>query len=146
MTEAPSGHNWKIVRADDHGQVNKVQLDRLTVFFNGRRKTRLASLDESRLDEALLRLFGLATGTKTETPTVRDERPIHLSTPVAASLPTVSEIFFTRKPQREETALLKPCYCAVRQISQPTRTSYDRKLWIGCRSEKGAVLFRGAGD
>jgi hypothetical protein len=27
--------HWKIVRADDHSQVNKVQLDRLTVFFNG---------------------------------------------------------------------------------------------------------------
>jgi hypothetical protein len=54
--------HWKIVRADDHGQVNKVQLDRLTVFVSGPSQDELASLDESRLDEALLRLFGLATG------------------------------------------------------------------------------------
>jgi hypothetical protein len=78
-TTAVSDH-WKIVRAEDHGQSNKVQLDRLTVFFNGPSQDALASLDESRLDEALLRLFGLATGTETETPTVRDKRPIHLST------------------------------------------------------------------
>lgn len=75
--------HWRIVPVEAHGQTNKVQLDRLTVFFNGPLPDELAPLDEGRLDEALLRLFGLTTGTETETPTVREERPIHLSTPVA---------------------------------------------------------------
>ena len=89
-TSAVRDH-WKIVRAEDHSEANKVQLDhRLTVFFSGSLQDDMTSLDESRLDEALLKLFGLVTdpftGTVTDTaaeaPTVREEPPIHLSTPV----------------------------------------------------------------
>jgi hypothetical protein len=80
-TSAVRDH-WKIPRAEDHG-ANKVQLDRLTVFFSGPLQDELTTLDESRLDDALLKLFGLVTGTETETPTARAERPSHLSTPVA---------------------------------------------------------------
>jgi hypothetical protein len=76
--------HWRIVPAEAHGQANKVELDRLTVFFSGPLPDELAPLDESRLDEALSRLFGLATGIEMETPTVREERPIHLSRRVAS--------------------------------------------------------------
>jgi hypothetical protein len=95
-TSAVRDH-WKIVRAEDHSEANKVQLDhRLTVFFSGSLQDDMTSLDESRLDEALLKLFGLITdpftGTVTDTaaetptvaeaPTVREEPPLHMSTPV----------------------------------------------------------------
>lgn len=87
-TSAVHDH-WKILRAEDHA-ANKVDLDRLTVFFSGPVRDDMTSFDESRLDEALLKLFGLVTdpvtGTVTDTeveaPTVREEHPIHLSPPV----------------------------------------------------------------
>lgn len=87
-TSAVQDH-WKILRAEDHA-ANKVQLDRLTVFFSGPVQDDMTSLDESRLDEALMKLFGLVTdpvaGTVTdveaEAPTVREEPPLHLSAPV----------------------------------------------------------------
>jgi hypothetical protein len=79
ITSAVHDH-WKIVRAEDHAS-NKVQLDRLTVFFSGPLQDDMTSLDESRLDEALLKLFGLVTDTAVEAPTVR-EHPVHLSPPV----------------------------------------------------------------
>ena len=80
ITSAVQDH-WKIVRAEDHAP-NKVQLDRLTVFFSGPLQDDMTSLDESRLDEALLKLFGLVTDTAVEAPTVREEHPVHLSPPV----------------------------------------------------------------
>jgi hypothetical protein len=81
-TSAVRDH-WKIVRAEDHSEANKVQLDhRLTVFFSGSLQDDMTSLDESRLDEALLKLFGLVADTGAEAPTVREEHPIHLSPPV----------------------------------------------------------------
>ena len=75
--------HWRIIRAEEHGDANKVQLERLTVFFSGPLQDELTLLDENRLDEALLKLFGMAHGTETETPIVREERPIHLSAPVS---------------------------------------------------------------
>ena len=88
ITSAVRDH-WKIVRAEDRVEANKVQLDnRLTVFFSGSFQDDLTSLDESCLDEALMKLFGLAPDTgaeapAAEAPTVREEPPLHLSTPVS---------------------------------------------------------------
>lgn len=72
--------HWKLVRAEDHGQVDKVQLERLTVFFHDPLPDS-ALLDESTLDEALGRLFGLANSI--EEPSARVDHPLNLPTPVA---------------------------------------------------------------
>src|SRR5260370_14669473 len=76
-------NHGKTFRAGDHIEANKVQLNnRLTVLLSGSFQDDLTSLDESRLDEALMKLFGLATDTGAEAPAAREEHPVHMSPPV----------------------------------------------------------------
>src|SRR5260370_24397000 len=59
ITSAVSDH-WKIVRAEDHIETNKVQLDnRLTVFFSCSFQDRFTSPPYSPLDASLTKLFQL---------------------------------------------------------------------------------------